>query len=76
MSNATKEDLVKVLEDIKTLGYDLSVADDKSAVYNFIVNNQSSYELANGKVIENISIKYLFWLFNNQSTATRLSPKA
>ena len=76
MSKATKENLAKVLEDIKTLGYDLSVADDKSAVYNFIVNNQSSYELANGKVIENISIKYLFWLFNNQSTTTRLSPKA
>jgi len=76
MSKAIKEDLVTVLEDIKTLGYDLSIADDKSTIYNFIVNSQSSYELANGKVIENISIKYLFWLYNNQSTTTRLAPKS
>ncbi len=76
MAQATKEQLLTVLEDIRSLGYDISNADDKSALYNFIVQNGSSYTLDSGLVIESISIKYLFWLFNNQSTSTRLSPKA
>lgn len=76
MAQATKEQLLTVLEDISELGYDLSNADDKSSLYNFIVQNNSSYTLESGLVIESISIKYLFWLFNNQTTATRLSPKA
>ena len=76
MAKATKEQLLTVLEDIRSLGYDLGDADDKSALYNFIVQNGSSYTLDSGLVIESISIKYLFWLYNNQTTATRLSPKA
>ena len=74
--SATKEQLIKVLEDVKALGYDLSDSDDKSSIYSHIVNNASSYTLEDGTVIESISIKYLFWMFNNQSTPTRLSPKA
>ena len=75
MSKASQQELVLVLEDIKALGYDLSLADDKSALYNFIVQNNSSYTLDSGLVIENISIKHLFWLYNNQSQPTRLAPK-
>ena len=75
MSKASQQELVLVLEDIKALGYDLSQADDKSALYNFIVQNASSYTLDSGLVIEHISIKHLFWLYNNQSQPTRLAPK-
>ena len=73
---ATKEELVTILDDIRSLGYDLNSADDKSALYNFIVQNGSSYTLDSGLVIENISIKHLFWIYNNQTISTRLSPKA
>ena len=75
--SATKEQLIQVLDDIKALGYDLSDADDKSALYNFIVDNGSSYTLESGLMIENISIKYLFWLFNNKpGKGGRLAPKS
>ena len=77
MAKATKEELMLILNDIQELGYNLSDADDKSALYNFIVDNGSSYTLDSGMVIENISIKYLFWLFNNKpGKGGRLQPKA
>ena len=74
--SATKEQLLAILEDVSSLGYDLSDADDKSSLYDFIVQNGSSYTLDSGLVIESISIKYLFWLFNNKPKKGRLAPKA
>ena len=74
--NASKEQLLTVLSDIEALGYDLSDSDDKSSLYQFIIDNNSSYTLDSGMVIENISIKYLFWLFNNKPKKGRLAPKA
>ena len=73
--SATKVQLISILDDIKALGYDLSVADDKSAIYTHIVSNSSSYTLETGEIIENISIKYLFWLYANQAQPSRLAPK-
>ena len=73
--SATKEQLISILDDIKALGYDLSVADDKSAIYTHIVSNSSSYTLETGEIIENISIKHLFWLYANQAQPSRLAPK-
>lgn len=73
---ASKEQLIQVLADIKDLGFDLSDSGDKSTVYSHIASNSSSYELSNGDIINDISIKYLFWLFNNQSSSGRLKPKA
>lgn len=73
---ASKEQLIQVLADIKALGFDLSNPTDKSAVYSHIASNDSSYELSNGDIIEDISIKFLFWLHNNQPSGGRLKPKA
>ncbi len=76
MSQATEAQLKQVLVDIKTLGFDLSNTDDKASVYSHIASNESNYTLSDDTLIENISIKYLFWLHNNQSSSTKLAPKA
>ena len=77
MAKATKEELMLILNDIQELGYNLSDSDDKSSLYQFIIDNDSSYTLESGLVITDISIKYLFWLYNNQSKSKgRLQPKA
>jgi hypothetical protein len=73
---ANVEQLKQVLNDVKALGFNLSDASDKSDVYSHIACNDSSYELSDGTVIEHISIKYLFWLYNNQNKGGRLKPKA
>ena len=75
MSKATKEQLEQVLADIKAQGYDLAIDSDKTEIYEHIANSGSAYVLEDGVIISNISIKYLFFMFNNAKPLTRLAKK-
>ena len=74
--SATKEQLIQVLDDVKALGYNLGDADDKAALYAHIVHNDSCYTLESGETIDSISLKYLFWLYHNNTASPRLAPKS
>ncbi len=75
MSKASQEQLILVLADIVAQGYDLSIEADKTAIYNHIAGANSSYLLTDDTTISNISIKFLFYLYNNNQPVTKLPKK-
>ena len=74
--SATKLQLKEILADVESLGFNLSNPEDKASVYSHIACNESSYELSNGDVIEDISIKQLFWMYFNTAKPGRLKAKS